>query len=415
MSRKFFALENAELIAGAGGELTAEDMVAAGEGVEEVAVDAAEVDELATAIEDAEVAADNLEETAEVLEAGVESGEGVTEQTAQAAEIAVEAALNMLGASHRQQSLMPSLESWGSGMSRLQATPIALESVTDKIKEIWKKVVEFVKMIAQKVIDFFAKFFDNTDRLKKNVVKARMKVNEAGAGKPKEKTVKSGSAANAFNDGQGKADFATAVSILDTHLAVSGSAVGLIAAASGTIEKMSKADKDGVASLVSGIADAFTGGKNGEHEGAVGKMSEAMIGGRRIFIGATKGAEPEFVMAVVEPEKKATKEAAALDKAQCLTLLSKVDDLATSTEAYKKIKDKINGLTKATASLADAAVQAADNEGSMAGVRKAVTSVARNVNRMVTMLPSWNVKLGNVAIGYVLSSVSNFEVAEKKK
>ena len=38
MSRKFFALENAELIAGAGGELTAEDMVAAGEGVEEVAV-----------------------------------------------------------------------------------------------------------------------------------------------------------------------------------------------------------------------------------------------------------------------------------------------------------------------------------------------------------------------------------------
>ena len=48
MARKFFALENADNSAGLNEALTAEDMAEAGEGVEEVAVDSAEVDELAT-------------------------------------------------------------------------------------------------------------------------------------------------------------------------------------------------------------------------------------------------------------------------------------------------------------------------------------------------------------------------------
>lgn len=419
MARKFFALENADNSAGLNEALTAEDMAEAGEGVEEVAVDSAEVDELATAIEDAEVAADNLEETAEVLEAGVESGEGVSEETAQAAEIAVEAALNMLGTSHRGSSLMPSLESWGSGQSRLQATKIALEGVTDKIKEIWKKVVEFVKMIAQKVVDFFVKFFDNTDRLKKNVVKARAKVNEASGNKPKETNLKSGSVATYFNNGQGKSDFTTAIAIIENHTAQAAGSAALVNAASTAVEKLKAFDTASAKSAIEGVvvsAPAFTKGEHKGTQGIVqGAFSAPMIGGRRLFVGIGGDTEPELTLEIVEPEKKSIKEAVALDKAECLTMLNKVEELAKATEEYKKVKAKIEGMTKATANLADAAIKAVDNEGSQAGVRKAVTSIARNVNRMVTMLPAWNVKVGNVALNYVLASVKNFDGGNTKK
>ena len=415
MARKFFALENADNSAGLNEALTAEDMAEAGEGVEEVAVDSAEVDELATAIEDAEVAADNLEETAEVLEAGVESGEGVSEETAQAAEIAVEAALNMLGTSHRGSSLMPSLESWGSGQSRLQATKIALEGVTDKIKEIWKKIVEFVKMIAQKVVDFFVKFFDNTDRLKKNVAKARAKVNEASGDKPKEANLKSGSVATYFNNGQGKSDFTTAIAIIENHTAQAAGSAALVNAASSAVEKLKAFDTDSAKKAIESVVVSASSFTKGEHKGAQGAFSAPLIGGRRVFVGIGGDTEPELILEVVEPEKKSTKEAVALDKAQCLTMLNKVEELAKATEEYKKVKAKIEGLTKATANLADAAIKAVDNEGSQAGVRKAVTSIARNVNRMVTMLPAWNVKVGNVALNYVLASAKNFDGGNTKK
>ena len=415
MARKFFALENADNSAGLNEALTAEDMAEAGEGVEEVAVDSAEVDELATAIEDAEVAADNLEETAEVLEAGVESGEGVSEETAQAAEIAVEAALNMLGTSHRGSSLMPSLESWGSGQSRLQATKIALEGVTDKIKEIWKKVVEFVKMIAQKVVDFFVKFFDNTDRLKKNVAKARAKVNEASGNKPKEANLKSGSVATYFNNGQGKSDFTTAIAIIEHHTVQAAGSAAFVNAASIAVEKLKAFDTDSAKAAIESVVVSAPSFTKGEHKGTQGAFSAPLIGGRRVFIGIGGDTEPELTLEVVEPEKKSTKEAVALDKAQCLTMLNKVEELAKATEEYKKVKAKIEGMTKATANLADAAIKAVDNEGSQAGVRKAVTSIARNVNRMVTMLPAWNVKLGNVALNYVLASAKNFDGGNTKK
>ncbi|MGC3005354.1 hypothetical protein ACPF8X_44965, partial [Streptomyces sp. G35A] len=168
----------------------------------------------------------------------------MSEETAKAVEVAVEAALNMLGASHRQQSLMPSLESWGSGQSRLTATKIALEGIGDKIKEIWKRIVEFVKSIAQKVVDFIAKFFDNTDRLKKNIGKMRAKVNEAGTNsKIKENTIKNGGVTKAFNNGEGKSDFTTATSILKNQADLAKGATGAMSALSGSLNALSSGIK----------------------------------------------------------------------------------------------------------------------------------------------------------------------------
>lgn len=430
MSRKFFALENADLSMGDEGQLNTGDVQELADGVQETSVDAAEVDEVANAIEDAEVAADNLEESADILEQGVESGEGVSEETAQAVEVAVESALNMLGASHRQRSLLPSLESWGAGQSRLSSTKFALESVTDKIKEIWKKIVEFVKMIAQKVVDFFAKFFDNTDRLKKNAAKMRAKVNEAGSNAKAEGTIKNGTVTNGFNNGEGKSDFSTAMEILKNQAELAKASVGQINALSGGLNAVQALMKDtnagpSVNKALEGIAGAIgnsAGSKpyTDDEKQRNGVRTGALLGGVHIVVGIESGKEvnnadgsssiPTSVyFETEEPAKKSTKEAAILSPKEALDMLTAVEDLAKATEEYKKVKSSVENLTKQTAKLADAAVQAADENGSMAGARKLVSSIARTSSRMATMLPAMNVRAGNVALSYIQSSISGWK------
>lgn len=430
MARKFFALENADVVESTEAGLDGAEVLEMQDGIQEAQVEAAEVDEIATAIEDAEVAAGNMEEAAEVLEGGVESGEGVSEETAQAVDIAVEAALNMLGASHRGSNLMPSLESWGSGHSRLASTKLALEGVSDKIKEIWKKIVEFVKTIAQKVIDFFAKFFDNTERLKKAAAKMRAKVNEAGAGsKVKDKEIKNGSVTKAFNNGEGKSDYSTAVAILETHTGAAKSASTTVKSLRAIIDSLSSVkNMESIGGKLQDITKQATGsgGELFEEGRKRGHRSSPMLGGRRIEIGVeigeatrqadrTADASLTYFMNTIEPEKKSTKEASTLTPSQCLDLIKKVEELATATEEYKKIKSDVQDMTKATAKLADAMIKASDEQGSAAGIRKFVSSMASTVSRYVTMLPAWNVSAGNAALSYVSSSISAWESTSKEK
>lgn len=444
MARKFFALEDAEVVESTDAGLDGAEVLELGDGIQESEVEAAEVDEVATAIEDAEVAADNLEESAAILEQGVESGEGVSEETAQAVEVAVEAALNMLGASHRKNSLMPSLESWGSGSSRLSSTKYALEAVMDKIKEIWKKIVDFVKMIAQKVTDFFVSFFDNTERLKKAAAKMRTKVKEFGSSAEiKDKEIKNGSVTKMFNNGEGKSSFATATSIIGVHSALAQGGGAFVQACSsfvdGTKSIKSQADFEKAADAVVGAAMGGAKGaaKQIDENGRRGYQSPSIIGGRSLELtfglskienhgpatkrGKTAGDQGEeinfgdFQFKTNEPEKKSTKEAETLTYDQALKMIELVENLATATEEYKKAKDKIANLVKATSNAAAAAVNMGDNAGSTAGMRKAITSLSSQVSRMVTMLPSWNVALGKSGLSYVASSMSAWKKPEDKK
>lgn len=423
MARKFFALEEAELVNSAEGGLTASDVIEANEGVDEVAVDAAEVDELATAIEDAEVAVDNLEEAAEILEEGVESGEGVSEETAEAVEVAVEAALNMLGASHRGHSLMPSLESWGSGQSRLAATKIALEGVTDKIKEIWKKIVEFVKSVAQKVMDFFVKFFDNTDRLIKNATKAKQDISGKQDYKVKEKTIKGGSAAKVFNKGDGTANFATASEVLKTHAALARGAKGVFSAFSvgfsaiqGAVNNSDKTEGLGakLEDVVRGAASAIGQVEKTDVAGTTYyTVKGTFAGGKKVAFTMMHGDKgkgvPKPGYSVKDPAKTTVKEASTLTPDEASKLLEQVIELGKATAAFKEIKGNLNEMVANTSKIADSVLKSVDEHGSMTEARAWVTSSTNTISRYVTMTPAWNVQIGNAAIAYVNSSANNWE------
>lgn len=434
MARKFFALENEDLEVVDGTELSAQDVIEAADAEQEAEVDAAEVDELATAIEDAEVAADNLEDVAEVLEEGVESGEGVSEETAQAAEIAVEACLNMLGTSHRESSIMPSLESWGSGHSRLSATKIALEGITDTVKKIWERIVKFVKDIWQKVSDFFVKFFDNTDRLIKNATKLKQEIANKKDYKVKEKEIDNKGASKNFNAGQGNADGKTVIEVVKTHSAIARGSKGLISGITGTFnavkdmingndgvqEGIGSKLEDMVRAAVSAIGQVET---TSVQNVTYISLKGTLAGGKKMSFtvdyyntpsvpaisGPVKKKAPKLGYVVTEVKKPAEKKAKTLTPDEASQVIESVIELGKATASFKEAQASMKEIVNTTSKIADAVLKSVDEHGSQTEARTWVTSTSNSISRFVTMTPAWNVAVGNAALNYVKSSVSAWE------
>lgn len=157
-----FGLEGAEGVeAGESVDQTIELAVA--ELPEEVAVNA-ELEDLDEAIETTADAADALEQVAEFIEAKQEDG-GMSEDTAQAVEMAVEALL--LPFKGHLKVKMPAMESFGSTGGRASATAFALEGVTDTIKTMWQAIKDFVKKWVGKMVEWFSANFSAAGRLEK--------------------------------------------------------------------------------------------------------------------------------------------------------------------------------------------------------------------------------------------------------
>ena len=429
MARKFFALENEDLELVDGDELSAQDVIEAADAEQEAEVEAAEVDELATAIEDAEVAADNLEEVADVLEDGVEKGEGVSEETAQAAEIAVEACLNMLGTSHRESSIMPSLESWGSGHSRLSATKIALEGVTDTVKKIWERIVKFVKDIWQKVSDFFVKFFDNTDRLIKNATKLKQEIAGKKDYKVKEKEIDNKGASKNFNAGQGNADGKTVIEVVKTHSAIARGSKGLISGITGTFNAVkdmingNDAAQEGIGSKLEDMVRAAVSTigqvEVSQNQGvSYFSLKGTLAGGKKMSwtvnykdggSGPVKKTAPKLGYVVTEVKKPAEKKAKTLTPDEASQVIESVIELGKATASFKEAQANMKEIVNTTSKIADVVLKSVDEHGSQTEARTWVTSTSNSISRFVTMTPAWNVAVGNAALNYVKSSVSAWE------
>lgn len=172
------ALEDAGLDLGAGDGGQAADQLELEQGSDVTESQAGDIDELATAVEDAVADIGTLEEIAEPLQESVEptndageptgeTGEGVTEQTAEVAEIAVEAIRARLGLK-TSRSCFPGMEAFGGKSSRVMATKVALEGIGDTIKSAWEAIKRIFKQIKDKVMNFFKSIFDENMRLQKS-------------------------------------------------------------------------------------------------------------------------------------------------------------------------------------------------------------------------------------------------------
>lgn len=184
---KLFAFEEqeVEVVEVADNEID-EQVVEAGELQEEVS----SIDEGVVAVNDGEEAGDQLAEVADVIEQTVEQGEGLDPVAAEAIRIAVEAICTRVGASTKNMYPLYATENFHSKASRVANSKIALESIGETIKNIWEKIVAFLKRLVAKVTGFWKKLAFNVQGTQKAIAELLKKVEKLeGNADSKDKTI----------------------------------------------------------------------------------------------------------------------------------------------------------------------------------------------------------------------------------
>ena len=172
---KLFALESEDLdVEGVEMEVSPEEgevasaQVEAEEGV-------GEVTEVADAVSDGLEGADQLEAVQEVVENAAE-GDGLDENAAAAVKVAIECIAKNLGANPRAIYPLYAAENFQSASSRKANTKIALEGVSEFLKDLWKRIKAALKKMWEKVKAFWNKHLSSLGRAKKAIDSMKSKV-----------------------------------------------------------------------------------------------------------------------------------------------------------------------------------------------------------------------------------------------
>jgi hypothetical protein len=417
-----FAMEEAEV----GGEenMVPEVTAEVEAGVAEVESDAGDISEMNDVADDAMADTETLGNIQEVMSDSVESGEGLSEDAAKIAEVAVEAICARLGMKRR---VMPAMESFGSKHSRLAATKIAMEGIGDAIKTAWEAVKKFFKMIFSKISDFFMKFFDNTDRIRKYAESLRKTLGEKSGATAKETSVDVGSGvANTFNT-DGTFDVQSVNKIFAAHNSYTAATVksfDILKSVIATIENFVKDSKllaaGDLAQVVAKIADFVhnvDGGAIGVASSKVGDNEVTKLGP---FINGIKvvmtfnNTTGSLSVSQEEPEKKAEKKTIdTLGLDLCAALITDVVKLMDTTDEFKKLVPKIKALNNDFMKFADSGMKMAESIASIGeegkakanstlnSLRATMQSIASASNRIVTLNPAINVRLGKHSLKIV--------------
>jgi hypothetical protein len=404
------------------------------QGATETEQAAGEVEDLTAAIEDAVEDAGTLGEIQDTMADTVTDGEGMSEDAAQIAEVAVEAICARLGI-RSKTSTIPAMESFGSKNSRLAATRIAVENVGEKLKTLWEAVKKAFATVWQKIKDFFAKFFSNTEKVKKLAKELKDQVSSKKDAKPKEAQIDVGSAAKAIQK-DGKFDPSTVEAVMTNHANLTNGInksfelLRDVVGAADAIAKGAEGGEDKIGKALEQFAKTVTAPLNPEVTENGDTMTLKVgpfVNNNFISLEITRGANYGAKLENTEGGKKLES-----TKIAPLTLdgVSKACDLVVSlmddTEAYKKNQSKVDALNKSFIDLANAAINFAGKAASAseenADVKKALDKVRVFVSqlnsvssRITVMIPAGNVRAGKAVLAIASASLKNMVKEEPAK
>ena len=399
------AMEDDSEIEPGTGEL-AETLVEVAESAAEIEEGTQEVAEYDEAIDSAADDAETLEKIHDVMEESVEKGEGLDETSAEIAEIAIESICARLGITKRT---MPAMESFGSANSRLVATKIAMEGITERLKGIWEAIKKaFIAMLGA-IKDFYKKYMTAIGRAKEALSKVEAAVKAFNKTKAKSDVIENASLAEAFAV-DGKADASTANTVLTNHLKLTRAVLKSL----GAIKDVSKdISKDG--------ADLQKASQDFVNE--VGKSSGVLIDGNSVEFKAPETSKKGFYVefSLTFGKDGALKGIETLDKAGMTSVVKVLQNLVKLDEDYakneaviKQISDEIVRVADAQSKLAETIAKAEGEEKAtiQANAEKAAAS-ARSVKALLgavtTKVPSMNLKAIQKGIGYIEASMKNYE------
>lgn len=437
-----FAMEEDQTVDAPPAELVPETAAEVEAGSAELTEQVGEVEEVTTAIEEAEADAESLGEIQEVMAESVEQGEGLPEEAAEVAEIAVESICRRLGIRNADK-IMPATESFGSTNSRLAATKIAMEGISDTIRRIWEAIKAAIARAWEMIKSFFIGLAKSAPALVKHLEALKERVKNLPEGAKPEKKELEGGVAKLFSVNK-KADVKTAEQIvansaklLEASSKVT-SAVGNIATditglvkasdvPAGMNEYLKK--KNGFSETISStlaMLGTVATEQGSAKEGKDGKTTfyGPFVGTRALaFKVETKEIGGEsytaWKLGMETIDKIAATKAAALDKDQCYTLLGAgiklMDDLITYEKHQKAIESISAACRKASEDvLGSLNKMAKDNSDSSSS--RVLRQIATEVNglndaaaKLGTTIPSAVFACGKAVGDYVSASVANMK------
>lgn len=197
------ATETAEL----GGELQSEEGQIEGmdTGIEDAGVAAGQIDELTEVAEDS--LAGEGEQVAEG-EVGTE-GEGLSEGEASLIEISHESIMSAIGMPVERRTYTP--ESFADKKSRREVTMEALEKLKESAGKVKEGVIKALKAAFEAVVGFVSKLLANRALMEKHLKNLEARISAAPEGAKKAETIQAGASMLSLN---GQANAGTAVKVL---------------------------------------------------------------------------------------------------------------------------------------------------------------------------------------------------------
>lgn len=391
--------------------------------------DLAEADEAAGDVEaaDAEIGtatdtAETLDGMADAVESTVEEG-GMGEGEAEAVEIAVEALCRRVGFKPQQRKIHPAMESFAKTVSaeqRIAATKVAVESIKEKAKAIWARIVAAVKAAIAHVVTFYDKLRAGCAGLEKRAMAVAAKAKNAKGTQPADAMVK-----------------------VPEMLAVAGSSTADIANAykKHTESAIIKQDRAGMLKRVVGDIDAVVGKDNAAATAAMGKLladlkvgspssnrsapgfkngdtllEEKLVFGHQSFYmileGDFKGRGYVGPSAGAKPGEGA--EVTAMNAEQVGAVAELVASHMKST--YTSLEVSVRDAKSAADAIIKKVSDAAKEEGSDARVLATATQTAIQLTCVAGVaLRKYDVKVSNAVLNFAASSLSKFSTKEAKE
>lgn len=404
------------------------------EAMDEVSDGEETVAELEDAADSAEADAETLDRIKDTMEKSVEDGEGLSEDAAAIAEVAVEAICDRLGISNKR--IVPSLESFGSTGSRVTATKIAVEGIKETIARVWEAIRAAIVSVWNKIKDFLSNLSKNSKKILGHLEALKERAGGIDGGfVPEEKELKKASLARGFSIKK-KANAQTALTVISNSsilLKSAGDITGNIsktAAALAGIVKQNSEDLSKVHEANASFAKSVSGSlssleKVATQQGVVkaDKKSSTtyygpLAGTKVIAVTEEVTDDTTRVNIAFETYPKIEAEVIkAMTKSETISVLDKAITLLDELTSYEKTSKSIDEVNKTLIKSTDAVlaiVKKASEDDTVAyrGIR-AIESNIKSLNSMTSKMglsvPVCALQAAKYAGEYASASMSNLK------
>ena len=371
----------------------------------EVDAEIAEAADSAEAIEEGMGAADQLDQVEEVVADAVENGEGLDPVAAESLRIAVEAICARIGANPKAMYSLYATENFQSASSRKANSKIALESVGEFLKDLWKKIKAAMSRLWEKVKGFWDKHLSSLGRVKKALESMKRAVGES-SGKLKDKAYIE-DAPSFLTDAVGGGDISSKSfdAFVVAHTA-------LLSASSEIVTKTTDFNSSATAGVASDEA-AITAAVN-KIKGTAPAKSAKLIGGVQIEY---KFSEEGEGVVNLEIERENTDKAdkggvslaekndvkSALDK-----VLALINDNIKAKDKQTKLQESFNKFSLAIEKSING-VQDPEKQKNLRNAMKVVYKINAKAPTIQNEVLGLNIKLAKAVLGYANLCLKNYK------